>query len=101
MKANEQLLWLNEVCLSDIAKVGGKNASLGEMLRHLTAKGIRVPEGFAITTNAFREFVEHNHLKKKIEGDTPRVRPRQPGPGRRAGREGEDGVPRRPSSPMN
>ena len=67
MKANEQLLWLNEVCLSDIAKVGGKNASLGEMLRHLTAKGIRVPEGFAITTNAFREFVEHNHLKKKIE----------------------------------
>jgi pyruvate,water dikinase len=67
MKANEQLLWLNEVCLSDIAKVGGKNASLGEMLRHLTAKGIRVPEGFAITTNAFREFVEYNHLKKKIE----------------------------------
>jgi len=66
-RANDQVLWLNEIGLKDIAKVGGKNASLGEMIGHLTSKGIRVPEGFAITTKAFRLFVENAQLEEKVK----------------------------------
>ena len=64
---NELLLWFDQIGLKDIDKVGGKNASLGEMLRHLTSNGIRVPEGFAITTRAFREFVAASHLEDKVK----------------------------------
>ena len=66
-RANEQVLWLNEIGLKDIAKVGGKNASLGEMIGHLTSKGIRVPEGFAVTTKAFRLFLEAAQLEGKVK----------------------------------
>jgi pyruvate,water dikinase len=72
---NEHLLWLDQIGLKDIAKVGGKNSSLGEMLRHLTEKGIRVPEGFAVTTKAFRWFIESSGLdaqvKEVLEGVDP------------------------------
>ena len=64
---NELLLWFDQIGLKDIDKVGGKNASLGEMLRHLTSNGIRVPEGFAITTKAFREFVAAASLEDKVK----------------------------------
>lgn len=64
---NELLLWFDQIGLKDIDKVGGKNASLGEMLRHLTSNGIRVPEGFAITTKAFREFVATANLEDKVK----------------------------------
>jgi pyruvate,water dikinase len=64
---NEHLLWLDQIGLNDIAKVGGKNASLGEMLRHLTDKGIRVPEGFAVTTKAFNWFVENSKLDEQVK----------------------------------
>jgi len=63
---NEQVLWFEEVGLKDLPRVGGKVASLGEMIRQLTGKGIRVPEGFAITTKAFRQFVTHNKLDEVI-----------------------------------
>ncbi len=63
----ELLLWLDQIGLQDIDKVGGKNASLGEMLRHLTSNGIRVPEGFAITTKAFRDFVAAANLEDKVK----------------------------------
>jgi pyruvate,water dikinase len=63
---NEQLLWFEELGLKDIARVGGKNASLGEMIRHLTDMGIRVPEGFAVTTAAFKKFVDEAGLEDKI-----------------------------------
>jgi pyruvate,water dikinase len=66
-RTNERVLWLNEVCLKDIAEVGGKNASLGEMIGHLTKMGVRVPEGFAITTKAFREFIDQNGLEDRIK----------------------------------
>jgi pyruvate,water dikinase len=64
---NERVLWLNEVGLKDIAKVGGKNASLGEMIGYLTKMGVRVPEGFAITTKAFKEFIDQNGLEDRIK----------------------------------
>ena len=63
---NERVLWFDQIGLKDIAKVGGKNSSLGEMIRNLTGKGIRVPEGFAVTTGAFREFVETSKLDEVI-----------------------------------
>lgn len=66
-RTNERVLWLSEVGLKDIDRVGGKNASLGEMMAHLAKIGVRVPEGFAITTKAFREFVDKNGLEKRIK----------------------------------
>jgi len=65
-RTNEHLLWLDEIGLRDIEKVGGKNASLGEMLRHLSSNGIRVPEGFAVTTSGFRAFLKDADLEKKV-----------------------------------
>ncbi len=77
-RPNEQLLWFTEIGLKDIARVGGKNASLGEMIRHLSNQGIRVPEGFAVTTKAFRQFIEHSDLAKKIEETLADVDPDSP-----------------------
>ncbi|MEE9588861.1 MAG: phosphoenolpyruvate synthase [Hyphomicrobiaceae bacterium] len=50
----------------DVEQVGGKNASLGEMIGHLQAAGIRVPEGFAVTAAAYRTFLEANGLREPI-----------------------------------
>ena len=50
----------------DVAAVGGKNASLGEMISQLNAQGVRVPSGFATTANAFNDFLMHNKLRDKI-----------------------------------
>jgi pyruvate,water dikinase len=57
---------LNSVSLKDINLVGGKNASLGEMLQNLKAMDIKVPNGFAITTKAYFDFIEYNKLNEKI-----------------------------------
>jgi pyruvate,water dikinase len=57
---------LNEVGLEHLDLVGGKNASLGEMIRNLTPRGIAVPDGFAITVTAYRAYLEHNNLDAKI-----------------------------------
>jgi pyruvate,water dikinase len=54
------VLWLHELRLSDLAQVGGKNASLGEMIGQPRELGVSVPGGFATTADAFREFIEHN-----------------------------------------
>jgi pyruvate, water dikinase len=48
----KDLLWLDDVSLTNIAQVGGKNASLGEMVAHLSEAGVRVPAGFATTADA-------------------------------------------------
>ncbi len=60
------VLRLDEVGMNDVAEVGGKNASLGEMLRHLTKAGVRVPGGFATTAHAYRLFLKENDLDEKI-----------------------------------
>lgn len=56
------------VGIQDIHQVGGKNASLGEMISHLSAVGVAVPEGFATTAQAFRTFLAQNGADKKIYG---------------------------------
>ncbi len=53
--------------MADVESVGGKNASLGEMISQLAASGVRVPGGFATTAHAFREFLRHDGLAAKIE----------------------------------
>jgi pyruvate,water dikinase len=53
--------------MADVESVGGKNASLGEMISQLAASGVRVPGGFATTAHAFREFLRHEGLAAKIE----------------------------------
>jgi len=54
---------------TDVGSVGGKNASLGEMISQLTQKEIRVPTGFATTAQAFQEFLKHNDLGIQIESE--------------------------------
>jgi len=61
------VLWLDEVGMEDIELVGGKNASLGEMIRGLSSQGIKVPMGFVITSEAYNYFIDYNNLKEKIE----------------------------------
>jgi pyruvate, water dikinase len=53
--------------MTDVEAVGGKNASLGEMISQLAATGVRVPGGFATTAHAFRQFLQHNGLAARIE----------------------------------
>ncbi|WP_462322338.1 PEP/pyruvate-binding domain-containing protein, partial [Halochromatium sp.] len=57
---------LNDLGSDDVAQVGGKNASLGEMIRHLSARGVRVPGGFATTAQAYRQFLADNELEPRI-----------------------------------
>lgn len=57
---------LQHVGMQDLEQVGGKNASLGEMIRHLSSTGVLVPGGFATTADSFREFLSHEGLEKKI-----------------------------------
>src|SRR5690606_25248307 len=63
---NADVLWLHELRLSDLAQVGGKNSSLGEMIGHLAELGVSVPGGFATTADAFRRFIAHNNLSQRI-----------------------------------
>ncbi len=61
------ILWFDEIHYGDIPLVGGKNASLGEMYSKLTSKGINVPYGFAVTAEAYKYFIQQNHLDEKIK----------------------------------
>jgi len=57
----------SELGMNDVPLVGGKNASLGEMFRRLGAEGVRVPDGFATTAEAYRHFLDHNRLTGRIQ----------------------------------
>ncbi len=58
---------LEQLRMTDVEAVGGKNASLGEMISQLAAAGVRVPGGFATTAHAFREFLRHGGLQQRIQ----------------------------------
>ncbi len=64
--AHPFIKWFADISIDDIPLVGGKNASLGEMVRELTAKGVKVPDGFAITADAFRHFIAQSGLEEVI-----------------------------------
>jgi pyruvate, water dikinase len=59
--------------MRDVERVGGKNASLGEMISHLSRLGVRVPDGFATTAEAFRGFLAHQGLAARIEASLARL----------------------------
>ena len=67
LKEYKYILWFKEINLKDVVLVGGKNASLGEMIRYLTPKGINIPDGFALTTNVYWKFLKANSLDKKLK----------------------------------
>jgi pyruvate, water dikinase len=62
------IAWFADLGLDDVDSVGGKNASLGEMVQHLAKAGVRVPDGFATTANAYRRFLAHEGLADRING---------------------------------
>jgi pyruvate,water dikinase len=66
MDSADLVVPFRELRMTDVERVGGKNASLGEMLSQLSARGIRVPDGFATTAHAFREFLRVNGLRERI-----------------------------------
>jgi pyruvate, water dikinase len=66
MDETSRVIWFEMLARGDVARVGGKNASLGEMVRSLGAQGIRVPPGFATSADAFREFLRENRLDETI-----------------------------------
>lgn len=65
--SNRYIRWFEEITIQDVPLVGGKNASLGEMTRALQEEEINVPDGFAITAEAYRDFIEVNQLGEKIQ----------------------------------
>ena len=65
-KEESLVLWFDEVGIADIPLVGGKNASLGEMIQQLTPKGVNVPTGFATSAYAYRYFIKAAGLEKKL-----------------------------------
>ena len=65
-KQNAYVLPFEELRVGDVESVGGKNSSLGEMISQLASAGVRVPTGFATTSLAFRDFLQHNQLDRKI-----------------------------------
>ncbi|MGH7225997.1 MAG: PEP/pyruvate-binding domain-containing protein, partial [Gemmataceae bacterium] len=63
---SKSVLWYSELGMHDVETVGGKNASLGEMIRNLAKSGVKVPDGFATTAAAYREFLAHEGLADRI-----------------------------------
>ena len=66
MSESQRVIPFDHLRMTDVEHVGGKNASLGEMISQLAGAGIRVPGGFATTAFAFREFLAHNDLAARI-----------------------------------
>lgn len=63
------LLWFRDITMADLPRVGGKNASLGEMVSRLHGVGVRVPGGFATTADAYRAFLAHGDLAARIRAE--------------------------------
>ena len=66
MEKQQYIAWFDTLRMSDVASVGGKNASLGEMISQLAHLGVRVPGGFATTAVAFNDFLAQGGLDKRI-----------------------------------
>src|SRR3989338_5890089 len=66
-RSEKFILWFDEISIDDVALVCGKNASLGEMYGKLTKKGVKIPNGFAITASAYRYLIEKSGIQKEIK----------------------------------
>jgi pyruvate,water dikinase len=67
------LIWFDDLSRSDVALVGGKNSSLGEMVQSLGPQGIAIPPGFATTSHAFRRYITENHLDALLDDHLARL----------------------------
>jgi len=67
MKNDKLVLWFDELELADIPQVGGKNASLGEMRRELIPKGVSIPDGYAVTANAYRYLLKSSGIAEQMK----------------------------------
>ncbi|MBI4017264.1 MAG: phosphoenolpyruvate synthase [Candidatus Aenigmarchaeota archaeon] len=65
-RVRQFILWFDELTIADVGLVGGKNASLGEMYQTLTKKGMRIPNGFAITAHAYRYLLEKTGIEREM-----------------------------------
>ncbi|MBL8663263.1 MAG: phosphoenolpyruvate synthase, partial [Candidatus Odyssella sp.] len=65
----DPVAWFEDLARHDVPSVGGKNASLGELVRNLAAQGVAVPPGFATRADAYWAFVEKNGLRQVVEGE--------------------------------
>ena len=71
---NKNILWFNQIGILDVKSVGGKCASLGEITKNLINLGIRVPYGFAISTDAYDLFMKYNNLDKSIVEELSQIK---------------------------
>ena len=62
----QYIRWFDEISIDDVPLVGGKNASLGEMYRELTPQGVKIPNGFAVTAEAYRHA---GQIRRDPHGD--------------------------------
>ena len=74
-QATDFVRWFDQVTIEDVLQVGGKNASLGEMIRELASFGVKVPNGFATTADAYRHFLRQSGLDEQIRLTLAGVRP--------------------------
>jgi pyruvate,water dikinase len=70
------ILWFKEISAKDVPLVGGKNASLGEMILQLSKKGVNIPDGFALTTRAYWYFLKFNKIDKKLKEVFKKFKPK-------------------------
>ena len=73
----KQIVWFSDEGSSQVGQLGGKNASLGEMIRNMRAQGIPVPDGFAVTAAAYWMFVDANELRQPIGAELQAIRERK------------------------
>lgn len=66
MSAKDYIRWFSDIRLSDVAVVGGKNASLGELYSTLSKKGVRIPNGFAPTADAYRDALTAGKARERL-----------------------------------
>ncbi len=67
MSKSKWIVWFDEIGMSDLPLVGGKNASLGEMYRELSSRGVNIPYGFAITVDAYHYLLDSSGMRQKVE----------------------------------
>ncbi|MBI0583153.1 MAG: phosphoenolpyruvate synthase [Methanomassiliicoccus sp.] len=65
-RGSEHIRWFSDIRMEDVPIVGGKNASLGEMYRELTSKGVRIPNGFAVTADGYRHMLSATGIRDRL-----------------------------------
>ncbi len=78
--------WFNTVTMRDVPLVGGKNASLGQMIQELATQGVSVPDGFAITSDAYWDYLKYNKLTDRLKAVMDQLNPRNVASIRRVGK---------------